>query len=1262
MAIAASLIGFNNATSGGTTLAATVPAGGVAVGQRVLVEFSSNNASTDAQPTCADSKGNVYVVDEESVLGAIRTIVFSAPVTTALVLNDTITVTCPSTGRREITAHQANVGAMSVSTKGTGTSSSPSSGPTPPRPVAESLILGACGWRFTATGDVFTPGTGFGNVVTVEAGAVTTWRYLATEYRIVTVVGTDAATGTLNSSREWGMIAVVYPAIAEAPASGVVTHVASATLPLGTETTGGTITIPAGTQEWDELEVLVISRNHHSGLAFVTCTDTDTGGELWVRRSVTGSRRGYLFRKKATAGTAGKTITIAGAVDSCAAGLSVYRGAWRGGDPTEAPTNELQLGADPKLHAGIIPLDANAMICAAVFNHTSDVAVTLMACTTPGALTTRFERLSTGGLRCGVHHASAPQIGGPVATGDVTWAQTNNSNYSMVWTIRPEPIVAPPPEQASARCKAVAFNIGAGLAGSTLAVTGVGFQPKAVQFFAIGRTEAIDAGGQGIARRLLGFAADCAGVLKNRCGANLSEHNKATGFFSAYRMGRSDACLQSLTTAGADGGRARVTSFTADGCVLTIDTQFGTDLRIIALCYGGTDITDCAIGTFTPPTAGTLPVSQDVTGLGFTCTSGAAVGFFLGADLSIDNAGAAEATLGLGAFVQPNDGARWSGETDNAAQAATRTRRHCSRARPWGSITTDGMTKRIAFTGWIADGFRLAHDETSASAELIYYLVIKGGRWALADGFTSTQTAPVVLSGLGIGRPVGGFLVSALASTETPDDIANTTDASCFGVFTAPTNRFAVAQRDQHTVDPSSVATRIEHDQMYASLDTLGALTGAMDLQSFDADGVTFSQDVIEVDSDTAAAVRRFFWCVLFGRAAGFVGDPSVGHKHWRFTLLNEAGTGPPVNQLEVVARRGKAAAPGSTMTNPARLHPGITHISPAMILNGGVVGSLNGEADADIAMMTLPAGYVPGLPTDQARRQLDTLFDSDGILLPTVRQNDGTGAQPLVKGTIRGIARDTDEISFATFGRAFQTIPKVSIRGGILNHPGTVWQPTTEPPPAAVPPDATKPQYEDFGAVNLNRTGFLCRARLRQKASFIGLQGLGFNGQPLSEVDEMDIVALLSNAPSNDDRYHVKVLGQAELKSQNGAPYSAILTYVVETSGDAGATWAIRSSGSFVFETTSRILVTKATSLTHTLTVAFTIPANDGSDRIRIRLFSIEEEGLGSFVVGNTWIRGVSSATWPNAGINFTHSTDLFTSKTPSSNDFVEWEATGYV
>jgi hypothetical protein len=222
VAISVVQIGHNEINGVGTTIAVTVPAAGVPVGKRVIVAFNCNGGSSDPDPTCSDSKGNTYVRDEYNSGATRQLAIFSAPVTTALVSGDTITITHVSTARRLVTAAHANVAAKDVSSNngGTGTTSI-TSGATATRSQASSLGIGAFGFSSSVTTQTLTPAAGWSNLSGLQqAGTGTSWWYLATTSRIYSSVGTDSADATLNSGQPYGALDVVYPELIPSVSQG----------------------------------------------------------------------------------------------------------------------------------------------------------------------------------------------------------------------------------------------------------------------------------------------------------------------------------------------------------------------------------------------------------------------------------------------------------------------------------------------------------------------------------------------------------------------------------------------------------------------------------------------------------------------------------------------------------------------------------------------------------------------------------------------------------------------------------------------------------------------------------------------------------------------------------------------------------------------------------------------------------------------------------------------------------------------------------
>lgn len=209
----------------------------------------------------------------------------------------------------------------------------------------------------------------------------------------------------------------------------------SAVVPTANPTTGFSVAVDAAVLSGDWLELAFTSRDHTSGTAMPTVTDNDTGGNTWTVTALSADRKALVARKRATSGTAGKTVTVAGCVGSTSGVLKAWSGTDTSADPVTDQALETNASGDES-HAGFTPTNAGSMVCAAIFNYANDNAVTTLSFATLGA-TTMTEKLSTGGLDCATAFGHALQSGGPSATGTLTWAQTNGTTYSVVWALKP---------------------------------------------------------------------------------------------------------------------------------------------------------------------------------------------------------------------------------------------------------------------------------------------------------------------------------------------------------------------------------------------------------------------------------------------------------------------------------------------------------------------------------------------------------------------------------------------------------------------------------------------------------------------------------------------------------------------------------------------------------------------------------------------------------------------------------------------------------
>lgn len=219
-----------------------------------------------------------------------------------------------------------------------------------------------------------------------------------------------------------------------------VTYITNALGPTNS-TTSFSITLPA-TQAGD----ILILEFCHRGLAIGTIGGTYTGPAFTWEKGQTFAGAlysGHTYWSRATGNHAGQTVTGSGLTNSCAAILTVYRGALAAGDPlADATIVGEQNASGDETQAQIITATNGSWVVLVVVNS-PDLAVNTQACTSPGALTERAERLSIGGTDSSIAHASAEKAtaGG---TGAFTWTQTNAASGSWAYAIQPEPPAANP--------------------------------------------------------------------------------------------------------------------------------------------------------------------------------------------------------------------------------------------------------------------------------------------------------------------------------------------------------------------------------------------------------------------------------------------------------------------------------------------------------------------------------------------------------------------------------------------------------------------------------------------------------------------------------------------------------------------------------------------------------------------------------------------------------------------------------------------------
>lgn len=417
-------------------------------------------------PTATDNKSNTFTEATELNFGSFASLSLCYNIGGTRGASHTLSVAAvnrQAMGGQEWDGISASP-TVTVGSPATGTSTLTSASVTPPASALVLLLSGYDGSSatFINAGSTGTQAQDIDELNTFQAVSV---RYLPAQ------TSTATLEQAIDASRLWGAIAVAFSEVAPVVAlTGTVTatideddivaggktiiltvsddtvvptsevsdisFIANA---LGgtADTTSFSITLP--TTQADD--ILILEFTHRgTGNGTIGGTSITTGGLTWtLKKSQTYG--GALFSGKtywtrATGNHSGQTVTGSGLTNSCAAIVTQYRGALASGDPlADATVVGEENASGNETQAQITTATDKAWVVLVVVNS-PDLAISTQACTSPGALTERAERLSTGGTDTSISHASAEKATAG-ATGAFTWAQTNAASGSWAYAITP---------------------------------------------------------------------------------------------------------------------------------------------------------------------------------------------------------------------------------------------------------------------------------------------------------------------------------------------------------------------------------------------------------------------------------------------------------------------------------------------------------------------------------------------------------------------------------------------------------------------------------------------------------------------------------------------------------------------------------------------------------------------------------------------------------------------------------------------------------
>jgi len=381
--------------------------------------------------------------------------------------------------------------------------------------------------------------------------------------------------------------------------------------------------------------------------------------------------------------------------------------------------------------------------------------------------------------------------------------------------------------------------VGNFVAGATTVITGLGFKPVAVIFWATERNVSVDTVGRENQDQCFGIDTQAAHVGFS---ATTSDNAAGPGIILDHSTGSS--IITRNPTTGVLNGAAHISSMDADGFTLTTDTAWVANRRIFFLALGGATLV-AKLGSFNGATVtGAQAVAH---GLGSTPTA------LLLACPSFTNGG-----FNIGVATDATH--RFSVLTYTSTAAARTAKSYGIPTECCGMVVSGAIERRADFTSFDATNFTV-NWITAGVARTFDYLVLGGCKAQVVNGLTQTDlVTDIAVTGVPF-RPLAGFVLSH----NRPSSVAGTLDADAslsMGAF-APLpiggtplqladNCFMLG--DGATAN-SVAATDMNFAAVYANISATGTEEGKMAVTAINPDGFTARMTVADVAQERFGAL-----------------------------------------------------------------------------------------------------------------------------------------------------------------------------------------------------------------------------------------------------------------------------------------------------------------------------------------------------------------------------------------------------------------------
>lgn len=404
--------------------------------------------------------------------------------------------------------------------------------------------------------------------------------------------------------------------------------------------------------------------------------------------------------------------------------------------------------------------------------------------------------------------------------------------------------------------------------GSTITVSSLTFQPKALRFYWVGLQSNSPTNATSAVvneRRGVGFAVS---TTQRRCVGTFNTNASAAA--DGGCIARNDAVVVTVTGAGATDGLLDITSFTSTGFVLTVDDVAPANITVFWEAWGGDDITVAAVGDIAEPAATGV---QNYTVTGFTEDGTDQVVMFAGIQTAnAVNTGQAQDT-GLQVGFTTNTGDIVVVGNSDDGSATMDTDGFCISGRCLSMITIAGgnVNSQATRTAWVTNQFTLNWNARATTNRRNIFLAIKGGYWSAGS---YTIAGNVLNSTATVGNlwfaPLGVSLIGRMTATQA--GVTSTVqDRIGFGSGSSTASRQSAGILDEDATANVEVDTIIQYDSVLSFPSNAGGVQATYDINNINAAG-------FQIIVDTAGGVANEWQGYLTFGSKRFPRISSIGH------------------------------------------------------------------------------------------------------------------------------------------------------------------------------------------------------------------------------------------------------------------------------------------------------------------------------------------------------------------------------------------------